>query len=127
MRALKVLVIGMGVLILGGLAVVIATIVARMDDETGPATDGGSRAPSVGPAADGPAADAFVTPLPLPEGCRVADLAGAGGVLALRLAGPVPVCDRVLLVDPASGRLTGTLRAPMGTPPPPRDRTQRGD
>jgi len=112
----------MGVLILAGLAVVIATIVARMDDDSarhGETTDQADAATANTATAD-PGAAPVETALPLPAGCRVADIAGAGGRLALRLAGPTTACARVLLVNPVNGQLTGTLRleSPAGTSGP---------
>ena len=51
--------------------------------------------------------------LPVPPGCHVAELAGEGGVLALRLDGPLERgCNQVLLVDPGSGDLRGRLTVP---------------
>ena len=42
--------------------------------------------------------------LPVPAGCRIAELAGQGDLLALRLDGPLERgCNQVLLVEPQSG------------------------
>lgn len=95
MKALKALVIGMGILILLGLAVVIAAIVARVggDDET---ADSG---PGFG-----------TLHLGLPESCRIADARPADGKLVLRLAGPAKDgCGDLIVVDPAEGAVLGRI------------------
>jgi len=46
--------------------------------------------------------------LDLPPGCRVVDANAGDGRLVLRV-GEGAACDRVLLVDPASGRVLGTI------------------
>ncbi len=85
MQALKALVVVMGVLIIAGLAVIVATIVSR-------ATHSG----------------ALITPgaavlLDEPDGTHVGETALANGALALTLVGGGP--DRVVVVDLASGRV----------------------
>lgn len=58
-------------------------------------------------------ADLGAVELPVPAGCRIAELTGEGGVLALRLDGPLERgCNQVLLVDPRSGDLRGRLTVP---------------
>ena len=90
MRALKALVIIMGVLIVIATAVVIYAIVRKV---------GGAPHPAAAPVA------ASVT---LPDGCSVAEMVAAGDRLALRLAGEGD-CRQILLVDPASGAVTGHI------------------
>lgn len=112
MQALKALVIFMGVVIVIGVAVVGVTIYNRMNrlGETAPA-----EAPVDSQAAAPPAAPADQT-LPafgdmsvkLPEGCRVVEMVPAGDRLLLRL-GSLPRCNRILVVDLATGGLLGSI------------------
>jgi hypothetical protein len=88
MRALMALVIGMGVLIVAGTAVIGVTIVKRM---------------SAGGAVAG-------VPLVLdePAGTRIVSVGGAGDKVAVVLSGGGP--DRVVLWDVARGVAVGRLR-----------------
>ncbi len=88
MRALVSLTIVMGVLIVIGTATVAVTIVRRM-----------------GAAAPRPLADTLVEE---PAGTRIAGVAGLGDRLALLLQGGGS--DRVLLLDPATGRSLGYVK-----------------
>jgi hypothetical protein len=89
MRVLKAVTIGMGVLILIGTTVVIVTIARRM------------AAPSAHHMAE------IALHLDEPAGTRIAGIAGAGGRLAVLLQGGG--ADRVVLVDPDSGAVTGRI------------------
>jgi hypothetical protein len=84
MQALKALTIVMGVLILGGTAVLGVVLARRMGT--------------------GPAAPVSVV-LDEPAGTRIAGIAGAGDRLAVQLQGGGP--DRLLLIDPHSGTPIG--------------------
>ena len=88
MRALKVLVIVMGVLIVAGTAVVIVTVAKRV-------SQAGRTAP-------------VAASLTLPAGCSVAEMTTIGDRLALRLEGAGD-CRQILLVDPATGSITGHI------------------
>ena len=85
MQALKALTIVMGVLILGGTAVLGVMLARRM---------GGTAAP-------------VSVLLDEPAGTRIAGIAAAGDRLAVRLQGGGP--DRVVLIDPHSGAATGRV------------------
>ncbi|HUB45774.1 MAG TPA: DUF6476 family protein [Acetobacteraceae bacterium] len=87
MRALKILTIAMGVLILAGTAVIIGVIFHR-------ATSPASSAP-VDLALDQPA------------GSRIVSIAATQDRLALQLQGGG--ADRVVLVDPRTGAVTGQI------------------
>ncbi len=87
MQALKALTIVMGVLILGGTAVLGVVLARRMGS--------------------GAAAPVSVV-LDEPAGTRIAGIAGAGDRLAVQLQGGGP--DRVVLIDPHSGAATGRVR-----------------
>ena len=90
MRALKALVIVMGVLIVAGTAVVIVTVAKRVSQ--------------AGRAASGSVAAS----LTLPAGCKVAEMTTIGDRLALRLEGEGD-CRQILLVDPATASITGHI------------------
>jgi hypothetical protein len=91
-RALKVLVVVMGVMIVVGIAVVAVTIVRRVSGTVG--------APP--PAAVSALPSRIV--LDQPPGTRIAGMAATSDRLAVRLEGGGP--DRILLLDPRTG---GTL------------------
>ena len=100
MQALKALVIIMGVLIIAGLAVVVVTIYNRIQARS---------QVSASAAADEGAAPAFDrATIPIPAGCRVANIAPAGDRLLMQLEGSGG-CDQILIVDLQSGRLLGRL------------------
>jgi hypothetical protein len=86
MQALKALTIVMGVLILGGTAVLGVVLARRM---------GTSSAAPVAVLLDEPA------------GTRIAGIAAAGDRLAVQLQGGGP--DRLVLIDPHSGAATGRV------------------
>ena len=90
MRALKILVIVMGLLIVTGLTGIFATLAKRMAGTSEP--QGFNSAT-----------------LQLPKGCRVVEMAAAGPRLALRL-GDGPDCEAILFVDPATGQQLGRLQ-----------------
>ena len=97
MRALKVLTVVMGLLIVAGVAVVVTTIVRR------------GSAPGPGPVA-------WQARLDEPAGSAVAGIAAAGPALALLLQGGG--ADRVVLIDPRTGGVAG--RVTLGSLPGPR-------
>ncbi len=88
MRALKVLVAVMGVLIVAGTVTLVALLVQR--------------AGRVGDTASGDVA------LRLPPGSRIAGVASAEGRVAIWVDRPDG--GRVLLVDPTRGRVVGEIR-----------------
>jgi hypothetical protein len=102
MRALKALVIVMGIIIVVGVAIVVVTIVNRMQ----------SKAP-VATTATGAAVLGDIV-LPLPAGCRVAEMTSANERLWLRLQ-PLTgnsadaACADILILDPATGSVVGRL------------------
>jgi hypothetical protein len=99
-RALKAIVIGLGVAIAVMFTVIVVTIVTRLSGVT-------SR---------GPATEAT---LQIAPGERVMDVAAAGQNVVVRVAGPAG--ERLLTVDPASGRIVAILNvasAPPSAPAP---------
>ena len=101
MRALKTLVIGMGVLILIGIAVIGVTLYNRMTHaDDAPVT-----------AATEPAAHPAPAPTPgslsLPAGSRIKGLAGGAQVVVhVELPGGQ---EQLIVLDPATGRVTHRL------------------
>jgi hypothetical protein len=88
MRALKALVIGMGVLIVAGIVVLVYAIV----DKAG-APETASFAPAE---------------IVIPKGAAVAETALGDGRIALRLR-LADGSGRLILIDAATGRVTGTM------------------
>jgi hypothetical protein len=113
MGALKSLVVGLGVLI------VIATGALTWGlyrTATNPETRIFTETPSDGTTAAA-AAGAPATPfgdirVPLPAGCSIAEMRPQGARLYLRI-GPTGACERVIVIDTATGTVLGTVR---GTP-----------
>ncbi len=89
MRALKALVIVMGVLIVAGFAFVIVTIVGRVSGPD-PVETLGQLSVQIDP------------------GCRLADAWSADALLYLRLTG-AETCDTILLVQPKDGKVVGRI------------------
>ena len=86
MQALKALTIVMGILIVGGTAVLGVVLARRLG--------GGTGAP-------------VAIVLDEPTGTRIAAIAGAGDRLAVQLQGGGP--DRLVLIDPHTGKATGRV------------------
>jgi len=97
MRALKILVAVMGVMLVVGLAVVVATIIHRATQRQATAPAASSAVPGFG--------HATVT---LPAGARVVEMRDAGGRLVLRLQ-RVDGSEALLIIDPATGAEIGTI------------------
>lgn len=89
MAALKALVIGMGVLIVAGTVTLVVLLVQRA---------GGG----------GAASGSFSVSLNEPEGTRIAGIASAERGLALWVTRPDG--DRVIFLDPQTGRRAGEIR-----------------
>jgi|APTNR8051073442_1049403.scaffolds.fasta_scaffold70271_2 hypothetical protein len=118
MQGLKVLVAGMGALIvvsLGLLAWGFYSKLSTQGDIGAPVTGVPPQLPAG--AAPGAAADAGAPPsaagfgevrVELPAGCTLAELRSEPGRLFVR-TGPVGLCERVLVLDPATGTLLGTF------------------
>jgi len=87
LRALKILTVGMGVLILAGTAVIVGVIFHR-------ATAPGTSAP-------------VALTLDQPAGTRIVGIAATQDRLAVQLQGGG--ADRVVLVDPRTGAVTGRI------------------
>lgn len=109
MQALKALVIFMGVVIVIGVAVVGVTIYNRMNKLGGTAPEPAPAASSASaPPIDLGAYSFGEKRVPLPEGCRVIEMVPAGDRLLLRL-GSLPRCNRILVIDLATGAQLGAI------------------
>ena len=114
MRALKVLVVVMGVLIIGGTATLIAVIAHRMAAPgaalvgtrvAGPVAPGAAVSGDTGASTVAP----FARRLDEPDGTRITGMTAAADRLAVALQGGGGP-DRIVLIDPRDGRVTGRLR-----------------
>lgn len=102
LRALKVAVVVMGVLIIGGTGLLGVLIAGRMS--------GAAHAPASGARGTQPIAAAGLAPdtvLDEPAGTRVAGTSLHGGQMAVALQGGGP--DRVVVVDLRSGRVVARV------------------
>lgn len=97
MRALKFLVIAMGVVIIGGFALVAFEVIRRGGEGVEPPV-----------AATAPAGEPFVSTLELPEGSQFVGMAVAGDRLVINVRLPDDK-GRVFFIDPATGEVVGTL------------------
>ena len=103
MRALKAVVILMGVLIAGGLVLLIYGVIGGLP---GAQTDGRPDA-----RLDDISGGFGDTTVVLPPGCVIAESVVADGTLVLRVDGPAERgCQQVILLDPKSGRELGRVK-----------------
>lgn len=105
MRAIKGLVIGMGVLLVGGLALLVYGISQKAGNPDYKMFRG---SPASKTAATVPVAGFGETRLPLPAGCEVAEMRPDGPLLYLRI-GPAGACERIIVIDVATGLSTGSI------------------
>lgn len=104
MRALKVVTIVMGVMIVAGTGVLIAVIAHRVASPAPNVTVAAGTAASGGAPAGGPP---FALALDEPAGTHIAGIVAVGDHLAVQLQGGG--ADRVVLVDPRSGAVAGRI------------------
>ncbi|MDA8231894.1 MAG: hypothetical protein M0006_11205 [Magnetospirillum sp.] len=103
MKALKALVIFMGILVVAGMGLVGYGVVTKL-----PRGAGKAPAAAAPPAGGTPATPAFgAVPVPVPAGARVEQMAVAGDRVVLRVTGGGG--DRLIVLDPASGRVAGSF------------------
>lgn len=115
-QVLKALVIGMGILIVIGMGVLGYGLYKQARELDA----GGARSSSVSPSASssasssgggGKGATGFgEAVLPIPAGCEIAEVKPDGDRLYV-IIGPAPSCARIVIVDPKSGKIMGTLKA----------------
>lgn len=102
MRALKALVIFMGVLIVVGLVVLGYGLYLKAKKVTSDAP------PTLAAAPDRPVTGEFgAVQLKMPPGAKVEQMEAVAGRLVLRLGGSGS--DRIIVIDPLTGRVTGTI------------------
>jgi len=107
MRALKILVVVLGVLLVGGFVTLVVVIAGRVAQRPGSPT----AAPTTAPAAGSPFAAA---PIELPAGARIETIAAGPDRIVVHLA--LPDGNRELvIIDLASGRRLGAI--PLRTAP----------
>lgn len=107
LRALKFLVIGMGVAIIVGTAVVVATIVQRADAGWGDARSTGSAVETAAPGAASHPGFGTRT-LDVPRGGRIVDMIAEGDRLFVRLETSEGT-PRIVVLDTATGARLGTF------------------
>lgn len=105
MKAIKALVIGMGILIVVGLGVLVWGLL-RSGKELGQAAPA-VQVPLAGSEAVAPGGY-YATDLVLPAGARVVGMQSVGGLLALHVIGEAGP-GKLLMLDPRTGRLAGTV------------------
>jgi hypothetical protein len=103
-RGLKALVIGLGVLIVLGTALVIGVVVKRIVESTHAAPTGAISTAAV------PVNAPFHTSLPAATGAKISGVTAAGGVVAIWLRDDQG--GRIDFIDPHTGTLLGTANAP---------------
>jgi hypothetical protein len=103
-RGLKALVIGMGVLIVLGTALVIGVVVKRMVESTASPGTAATQPAAV------PGAAPFRTVLPAAAGASITGLAASGGVIAIWVHDDKG--GRVDFIDPHTGTVLGSAAAP---------------
>lgn len=107
MRALKAIVIGLGILIAAAVCLLAFGFYKKSTDPAWRlfSTD----SPEVAaPAADTPPALIGNVNLNLAPGCRIADVTASDGRAFVRI-GPDAACDAVVIVDLADGRVLGRI------------------
>lgn len=102
MKALKTLVVAMGILILAGIAVVGVTLYNRA------ARPGGLAGDRAAAQTTRPAEHPTAASLGLPAGSRIRGLAGAGNRVVVHVELPGGE-EQLLLLDPATGQVAGRL------------------
>lgn len=101
MRALKVLIVVMGVLIVVASAVIVVEVINRAGDPERRAAVAEERAAQ-------PAGRTAETALDLPSGARIGEMLAIGNRLAFRVSVPEGD-DRLYVLDPRTGALTATV------------------
>ena len=101
MQPLKGVVIGMGILIVIGMGLLVYGLVRQVDG-----LDGASASPASN--AETPRTAFGEIDIPLPAGCRIAEMRPADSHLFLRLEGDGD-CGRILVIDLPSGSELGRI------------------
>lgn len=111
LRALKILVVVMGIAIVASLIVIVVAISNRLADEK-PDAHAGTVAETSATAAAVAIGDLSIA---IPEGCVIAEASAEGRRLILRFDGlAARGCQQVVLVDLESGTILGRVTATPG-------------
>jgi hypothetical protein len=101
-RALKALVAGLGVLIMGGMGLLAYGLYMKASDPNFSIFPDG--------AAEVASAKKFGrVELSLPKGCRIMEIRPDGERLYLHVGPPVKSCERIILIDATDGTVLGTI------------------
>ncbi|GAB6051878.1 hypothetical protein JCM17960_06980 [Magnetospira thiophila] len=111
MQALKALVAGMGVLIVIAMTVIGYGMIKKAEDPNFKFFELAAEAPTAPPPQELPLAPFGEISLGLPEDCQIQSTQMPSKAQMLVLVGPSGPCNKALLVDLASGRVLGSLRA----------------
>jgi len=106
LKALKAIVIGMGILIAGAICLLAYGLYKKSVDPTWKLF--GSPRPVIGEAANTPPAAFGDVSLGLSPGCRIEDISASGPRAFVRI-GPDAACDAVIVIDLADGRILGRI------------------
>ncbi len=106
MKALKAIVIGMGVLIVGAICLLAFGLYKKSVDPTWKLF--GAPRPELGEAVGTPPEAFGDISLGLAPGCRIQDIT-ASGQRAFVQVGPDASCDAVIVIDLADGRILGRI------------------
>jgi hypothetical protein len=117
MKFLKTLVVIMGVAIVAGLTVVVTTIIQRLANPARQAAGPNMPAPvmpaSVEARGSAPNVPFGAVDLPLESGCRIVGTTATDGRVVIQIAGIQSSCDRIHVIDLATGKPLGVIR-PQG-------------
>jgi hypothetical protein len=113
MQALKLVVVGLGVLIVVSIGLLgwgFYTKLKRSEEPQSAAPASSAAIPQIAgaPLSAGPAAAFGESRVPLPPGCTVIEMLPDGETLYVR-TGPAGVCERILVLDGRTGRLIGSF------------------
>lgn len=109
MQAIKALVIVLGILIVAGIVLLVYAFYARTTDPEFRLMKSERQQAATSRATQRNEGFGQAN-LALPEGCEMADMQPEGKWLYVRI-GPAGPCERIVIVDPSSGRVHGSLLA----------------
>ncbi|SEH33907.1 hypothetical protein [Magnetospirillum fulvum] len=120
MKALKALVIFLGVLIVAGVGLVIYGIASKVGPKPAPTASTAAAVPTPpNAAAPLPAAPFGSVDIALPDGATIQQVFAAGDRVIVRVGGGKGTADRLIVLDPARGEVAGSFRfvaSPVGEP-----------
>ena len=102
MRALKALVAGLGVLIVGGMGLLVYSLYMKASDPDFTIFRDGA-------AQVAPAKHFGRVELSLPKGCAIVDMRPDGARLYLHVGPPIKSCERIIIIDTTNGAIVGAI------------------